>query len=300
MSVVERALDKLRRGGSVTSPIAPDSAVARARPPANEPPSPVETPLEPKVFVDREALRLAGYLPESGQDRRFADEYRQIKRPLLASAFGPVPAEQAQLPSPRLVMMASALPGDGKTFTSINLALSLAREKDYSVVLVDGDVAKPHVSRIFGLETHPGLLDLLANPALDVADFVLQTDCRGLSILPAGSAGDGATELLSSGRMKEIANRIVESHPRSVAIFDSSPLLVSTEALALSSAMGHVVLVVRAGRTPRHAVIDAIDSLGEEIRVSLVLNQGRRGLSEGRYGYGYGYGAAYGEYEGKA
>jgi protein-tyrosine kinase len=299
MSVVERALDKLRRGSSASPPIAPDTAVAHARPLASEAPSAVEMPLEPTVFIDREALRIAGYLPESIQDRRFADEYRQIKRPLLATAFGPVQAEQAQLPSPRLVMMASALPGDGKTFTSINLALSLAREKDYTVVLVDGDVAKPHISRIFGVETYPGLLDALANPDLDVADLILQTDCRGLSILPAGSAGDGATELLSSSRMKVIANRIIERHPRSMAIFDSSPLLISSESLALSSAMGHVVLVVRAGRTPRHAVIDAVDSLGMENRVSLVLNQGRRGLAEGRYGYGYGYGSTYGDQEGK-
>ena len=196
-------------------------------------------------------------------------------------------------------MMASALPGDGKTFTSINLALSLAREKDTSVVLVDGDAAKPHISRIFGVETWPGLLDVLANPDMDVQDLILQTDCRGLSILPAGTAEDGATELLSSSRMKAVANRLIERNPRCIALFDSSPLLVSSESLALASAMGQVVLVVRAGHTPRHAVVDAVESLAEEIPLSLVLNQGRRGLSEGRYGYGYGYGSGYGDQEGK-
>jgi protein-tyrosine kinase len=299
MSVVERALEKLRRASSVSPVSLPEIAVAHTRPSDKEIPSVVEVPLDPKVFIDREALRIAGYLPEHGQDRRFADEYRHIKRPLLASAFGAVSPEHAHLPSARLVMMSSALPGDGKTFTSINLALSLAREKDTSVVLVDGDLAKPHVSKIFGIESHPGLLDALANPDVDVQDLILQTDCRGLSILPAGSAQEGATELLSSSRMKSIANRIIERNPRCIALFDSSPLLVSSESLALASAIGHVVLVVRAGRTPRHAVVDAVESLVEEIPVSLVLNQGRRGLSEGRYGYGYGYGSGYGEHEGK-
>jgi exopolysaccharide/PEP-CTERM locus tyrosine autokinase len=299
MSVIERAIDKLRLGGNAVPTPPQETIVARARPSEVEIPAIIEAPLDPRIFIDREALRLAGYLPESDQDRRFADEYRHIKRPLLVSAFGAVPSGQAKLPSPRLVMMASALPGDGKTFTSINLALSLAREKDTSVVLVDGDAAKPHISRIFGVETWPGLLDVLANPNMDVQDLILQTDCRGLSILPAGTAEDGATELLSSGRMKAVANRLIERNPRCIALFDSSPLLVSSESLALASAMGQVVLVVRAGHTPRHAVIDAVESLAEEIPLSLVLNQGRRGLSEGRYGYGYGYGSGYGDQEGK-
>jgi exopolysaccharide/PEP-CTERM locus tyrosine autokinase len=299
MSVIERAIGKLRLGANAAPPPLQHTVVARAQPSDVEVPAIVEAPLNPKIFIDREALRLAGYLPESDQDRRFADEYRHIKRPLLVSAFGAVPPEQARLPSPRLVMMASALPGDGKTFTSINLALSLAREKDTSVVLVDGDVAKPHISRIFGVETWPGLLDVLANPNMDVQDLILQTDCKGLSILPTGTAQDGATELLSSSRMKAVARRLIERNPRCIALFDSAPLLVSSESLALASAMGQVVLVVRAGHTPRHAVIDAVESLGEEIPLGLILNQGRRGLSEGRYGYGYGYGSGYGDQEGK-
>ncbi len=299
MSVFERALDKLRLAGNSAPPLLKETAVAHARPSDVEVPVIMEAPLDPKIFLNREALRVAGYLPESNQDRRFADEYRQIKRPLLVSAFGAVPRKRAQLPSPRLVMMASALPGDGKTFTSINLALSLAREKDTSVVLVDGDVANPNISRIFGVESCPGLLDVLTNPNMNVQDLILQTDCRGLSILPAGTAEDSATELLSSSRMKAVANRLIERNPRCIALFDSSPLLVSSESLALASAMGQVVMVVRAGHTPRHAVVDAVESLVDEIPLSLVLNQGRRGLSEGRYGYGYGYGSRYGDQESK-
>jgi protein-tyrosine kinase len=288
MSVVERAIDKLRR----TSPDAEKSAL-RPSVPGHEAigalvePESVASAQGSRIAINRDAVRDAGYLPEADQDRQFADEYRQIKRPIIAAAY----AASAALHSPRLVMMASALPGDGKTFTSINLALSLARERDSSVVLVDADAAKPHISRIFGVERSPGLLDALADDSLDIESLVLPTDVRGLSILPAGKAREGATELLGSARMTELVNRIIARNPRRIALFDTSPLLVSSESRAVAAVVGQVVMVVRAGKTPRKAVVEAIAALGAEKMAGLVLNQGRRGLTEGLYGYG-----TYGDY----
>jgi exopolysaccharide/PEP-CTERM locus tyrosine autokinase len=195
-------------------------------------------------------------------------------------------------------MMASALPGDGKTFTSINLALSISRERDTTVVLVDADVAKPHISRIFGVDQELGLLDALSDPSLDIESLVLPTDVKGLSILPAGKPREHATELVASSQMKDVVRRLIAAHAHRIALFDSSPLLVSSESRALAAFVGQVALVVRAGRTPRQAVLDAIGHLGEGKSVGLVLNQGRASFSEGLYGYGYGYGsrAAYGHY----
>jgi exopolysaccharide/PEP-CTERM locus tyrosine autokinase len=230
-------------------------------------------------------LRSAGYLPESAQDRQFADEYRQVKRPLIAAAFRSVGGSPGR--SPRLVVMASALPGDGKTFTSINLALSLARERDISVLLVDADVAKPHISCIFGAEAELGLLDAVADEKLGIESLVLRTDVKGLYILPAGKSQAGATELLSSARMREQVDRLLAANPRRIVLFDSSPLLVSSESLAvIGAAGGQIVMVVRAGKTPRQAVLDALVKLGGDLPVSLILNQGNRGLAEGLYGYG--------------
>jgi protein-tyrosine kinase len=284
MSVVERAIDKLRRSGGA------EGAAIAARPGSETIATLMhaEQAAEPglRVAVDREALRAAGYLPEQEQDRRFADEYRQIKRPLLARAFSN-DSEKLQ-PSPRLVMMASALPGDGKTFTSINLALSLARERDSSVVLVDADVAKPHISRIFGVEGELGLLDALADSSIEIASLILPTDVRGLAILPAGRGRDGATELLASRRMQQLTADILARHPKCVALFDSPPLVISSEARSLVNTMGQVIIVVRAGRTPRKAVLEAVEAVGRKDSVSMVLNQGRRSLLEGMYGYSYG------------
>jgi exopolysaccharide/PEP-CTERM locus tyrosine autokinase len=280
-------LDKLRRGTSEAGSVAAAPATARREPiGALRSGTEAEAERGPRIVVDRSALRAAGYLPEESQDRQFADEYRQIKRPLLANAFSP--DASTRHPSPRLIMMASALPGDGKTFTSINLALSLARERDSSVVLVDADVAKPHVSRIFGVENEPGLLDALADPAIELAPLILPTDVRGLAILPAGRVREGATELLSSGRMGDLHAQILARNPQRLALFDSPPLVVSSESRALAATMGQIVVVVRSGHTPRQAVLEALEELPAGRQVGLVLNQGRRHLLDGYYGHSYG------------
>lgn len=289
MTLVERAIEKLRRNSeqSAKPPARQVGSLVADAPQSSDLSGPPKTTPERRIAVDREALREAGYLPETTVDRRFADHYRQIKRPLISQAL----ASPAPVPgSPRLIMMASALPGDGKTFTSINLALSMARERDVSVVLVDADTPKPHVSRIFGVDKEPGLLDALGEPNADIESFVLPTDVGGLSIVPAGKTHDGATELLASTRMAAVVTRLVARDPRRIVLFDSPPLLVSSESRALSSIAGQVVLVVRSGATPQQAVLDALEQLSDR-PVSLVLNQGRVSLAGGYYGYG-----SYGNY----
>jgi exopolysaccharide/PEP-CTERM locus tyrosine autokinase len=186
-------------------------------------------------------------------------------------------------------MIASAMPGDGKTFTSINLALSFAMEKDLSVVLVDADVAKAHLSRTFGVHNELGLMDLLRDEQLDVESLILPTDVPGLSILPAGKAIDTANELLASSRMEQIANQITVRYPNRIVLFDSPPLLITQEAMALSAVVGQIVMVVRAGVTPQSAVLDAIELLGEGKSVGLVLNQTDEQVRPGYYYQYYGH-----------
>jgi exopolysaccharide/PEP-CTERM locus tyrosine autokinase len=235
------------------------------------------------VKIDRKRLRAAGFVPDEVQERRFADQYRRIKRPMLLQVQA---LSAAHAPGARLIMMASALPGDGKTFTSINLALSMARERDISMLIVDGDVAKPHISRIFGLEREPGLLDALANENVDVESLVLPTDVPGLSMLPAGQFHESATELLASARMDQVITRLTARDPQRVVLLDSPPLLLSSESRALVEIAGQVGLVVRAGKTPRQAVMEAIEHIGPNKPMGLILNQSLLAQSEGYYGYG--------------
>jgi exopolysaccharide/PEP-CTERM locus tyrosine autokinase len=235
-------------------------------------------------MVDVEALRGLGYLPESERDREFADHYRRIKRPLLKAAFGnaaPVPADERSI-----VMVTSALPGEGKTFTSINLALSLAREREISVLLVDADLLRPKVSGIFGVKGERGLTDALRDDNLAVESLVRVTNIPGFSLLPAGPPVDEGSELLSSDRMREIMKSLSRHGPRRILLLDSPPLLVTSEARTLVGAAGQVVLVVRAGVTPRRAVLDSIDMFAKNQLGGIVLNEVRMGKMQGYYGYG--------------
>lgn len=235
------------------------------------------------VHVDPQALRAAGLAPPEHQQRELADQYRNIKRPLVGAAIG---RGTRRLDRGQLIMLASAMPGEGKTFTSINLALSMAKEKDISVLLVDADVAKPHISNTFGVAREPGLLDVLHDPTSNVESFILQTDVPNLSILPAGTRSEMATELLASLRMEETVNYLAQSNPNRIVLIDSPPLLMTSESRALAHWVGQIVVVVRAGFTPHRAVLDAISQLENEKSISLVLNQSKFTSTPYYYGYG--------------
>lgn len=237
--------------------------------------------------LNLEALRSAGLLPPDSEVRQIEHQFRTLKRPLVRRAFQEAPAVASL---PRCIMVSSALPGDGKTFTSLNLALSLAMERDCSVILVDGDVAKPHTSRLFEAGSEPGLLDMLENPALGIESVVLPTDVPGLSLVPVGRQSTQATELLASARMQAILRELEALDPRTLVLVDSPPILLTSEARVLAPLFGQVVLVVRAAGTPQQAVLDAIKMLGEGAHVNLVLNQALH-VGDGSY---YGYGSRYG------
>ncbi len=311
MSLVERALKKIqesRAQAPAGAPVTPAHAAApshtiplqASRPVASAPlsvtpaaqaprvaPVPASEPPRPTriIRVDRDALRHSELLPPLSQERQLAGEYRQIKRPLIANALGRgVP----KVVNGHRIMVASAMPGDGKTFTSINLALSFAMEKDLSVVLVDADIAKAHLSRTFGIQSEMGLMDLLRDEHLDAESLILPTDVPGLSLLPSGKNSDHATEMLASERMEIIATQISARNPNRIVLFDSAPLLVTSEAMAMASVVGQIVLVVRAGVTPRSAVLDAIELLGEGKSIGLVLNQTDEQTRPGYYYQYYG------------
>ena len=299
MSLVEIALRKLQAAavaakppvGSVPTTIEPEPP-PRTRPERvsrrSGPPVPLGS--AKPIRIDVAALRASGILPPESQERQLADQFRMIKRPLLRHAFDPT-AEDDSHASPRGIMVGSALPGDGKTFTAINLALSLARERDHSVLLVDADVAKRDVSRLCGLGGEAGLLDALADPTLVIETAIVPTDIPGLSVLPAGRLSETATELLASARMHELMHHLIGLDRQGIVVVDSPPIVLTSEAPVLASLFGQILLVVRAGVTPQHAVLDAIRIVGTASKMSLVLNQADVvGPSGYYYGYGHGYG----------
>jgi protein-tyrosine kinase len=281
MSLVEQAIARLRNQQlGAQRPVLSGSAAKSVVPSmANELD---DSKLANRMAIDLNALRAGGYLPEISKDRQFADQYRRIKRPLIEKALSGNDAGG----EPRIIIVTSAVPGDGKTFTSINLAFSMALERDISILLVDSDVAKHHITDIFGLRQRKGLLDALTDESLDPEALVVPTSSRGFSILPAGTRVEGTAELVSSNRMRQIVTTLCARNPRRILLLDSPPLLITNEGRALVKIAGQVVLVVRAGETPRHAVQAAVDMVDEKQAGGLILNQVKVGFTEGYYGYG--------------
>jgi protein-tyrosine kinase len=286
MSVVEKAIRKLKERSADESQ-APAASQTSEAPQASEPVSPrataAPTGSQPAVILDRATLRSAGLMPPEEELDIIARQYRKIKHPLVARAMGRgVPRE----PKGYLIMIASAMSGEGKSFTAMNLALSLSLEKDVTVLLVDADAPKPHLTRVMGLANAPGLLDVLRDPQLDVESLIHATNVRSLSFLPLGVCGDDATELLSSARMERAAALLGQHDSHRIVVFDSPPLLQTTESPALAHVAGQIVVVVRADSTPQPVLLDAINTLQGHAAVALVLNQSTQSGTAPYYYYG--------------
>jgi exopolysaccharide/PEP-CTERM locus tyrosine autokinase len=292
MSLIEQAakrLDELRRAG-VEVPVPP------AKPPAVEVVAPRSGPVPPAVppartssvhrDIDLARLANAGFVTPDNPRSRTADEFRIVKRPLIANVAG---KGAAHIHHANLIMVTSAMPGEGKTFCSLNLAMSIAMEVDRTVLLVDADVARPSLPQTLGLPEGPGLLDVLGDGSVDLSRAIIRTNVENLSFLPSGRSHPNAAELLASEAMARLLDDIARRYPDRIVIFDSPPLLVTTESRVLASRMGQVLFVVSADKTLQGDVKRAIATI-EACPVKMVLLNQATTPSQGTYGYGYGYG----------
>ncbi|MCL2524244.1 MAG: XrtA-associated tyrosine autokinase [Betaproteobacteria bacterium] len=239
-----------------------------------------------RVELKLDALAASGLLVPQASRSLLADEFRVIKRPLIANAMG---KGSEPIANGNLIMITSALPGEGKSSTAINLAISIAMELDNTVMLVDADVARPSILRMLGLPPAPGLLDVVNKNSVDISGVLLRTNIEKLSILPSGTQHERATELLASDAMVRLLDDMASRYNDRIIIFDSPPLLITTEAPALAAHMGQIVIVVQAENTTQATVKQAVDSIEACPLKMVILNQVRQASSDG-YGYGYGYG----------
>jgi exopolysaccharide/PEP-CTERM locus tyrosine autokinase len=237
------------------------------------------------VELDLVRMHDVGLVTAAGGRTSLVEDFRIIKRPLIKRAFA---ARKPGDNPGNLIMITSSLPGEGKTFCSINLAMSIAMELDHTVLLVDADVARPSVLRTLGLPAQRGLMDLLLDDDVDMADVMLRTNVNTLSILPAGTSSPRATELLASHSMKNLVNEIANRYPDRIVIFDSPPLLLTSESHVLASNMGQIVLVVESERTTQHAVKESLRQLEGLSNVNLIYNKSREFPGTESYDYHYG------------
>jgi receptor protein-tyrosine kinase len=219
--------------------------------------------------VDRNRLLELSLIAPDGERTPLAESFRRIKRQLLANIAKPTPGA----PPANLVLVTSALPGEGKTFCALNLAISMALERDRTVLLADADVAKPSVPRALGLRAEGGLMEALLDRRVALEDLIWKTDIGGLTILPAGTPHQHATELLASDAMRELLRDMAERHPDRIVVFDSPPLLASSEAGSLASQAGQIVVVVEAGKTSEAALKHALGRIDPGRVTGLILNK---------------------------
>lgn len=298
-SLIEQAaerLEQLRRAGALMpedAPAPPASAAASSAAPAPSAAAPAAsarpTATARLVELDLDALAAAGLVTPNAPRSQMADQYRVIKRPLISNAMG---KGASILNHGNLIMVTSALAGEGKSFTAVNLAMSIAAELDNTVMLVDADVARPSLLRMLNLPPSPGLLDVLKGNA-DMASVLLRTSIEKLTLLPSGTPHPRATELLASDAMRLLLDDIAKRYPDRIIIFDSPPLLLTTEARVLATQVGQVVMVVQAEKTLRSEVQRALATIESCPVRMMLLNMSRAGSPAGD-GYGYGHGYAYG------
>lgn len=267
--------------GVVTPAEVPVAPVAR---PAPVPPAALPVPGR-QAKVDRDLLAENQLLVPGAAIGVLAEEFRLAKRHLLLTARQ---LNKQEPDKARTILVCSAKPGDGKTYCAINLAISMAAERDTRVLLVDADFPKPGIMERLGVADGPGLLDALADPRIDIEKCVVGTDIPNLSLLPAGARTNADVELIASGRTPDLIARLLAADPDRVVIFDSPPALSASPAAVLALHVGQVMLVVRADKTSEGEIRDTVQRLEGCEHIQLLLNSVAFAPGGARFGSYYG------------
>lgn len=287
MNLIERAAQRLEQlNRAAETPPGEDTPAAAAPPPPAPPAVTVVRELDrdgrraprrsvsARVALDLPALTQRGLLVDGQTRSVVSQEFRALKLETMSYLKGTAPGSRGPRP---LVMVASALPGEGKTYCAVNLALSLALDVDRQVLLVDGDVVRGRVLPTLGIEgARRGLLDVLAHPSTPLSEVLLRTSIPSLAVLPAGTPSPRSGELLTSAAMDRLLDELAGRYPDRVVVFDSTPLLLTMEARVLAPRMGLVLMVVEAGRTARGSVAQAFEMVKDVPKVVSVLNKRRK------------------------
>jgi len=233
--------------------------------------------------LDLRTLASAGYLDPEDPESLIVNEFRKIKRPLIQACQGKLAAPVAHA---NRIMVTSSVPGEGKTFVSLNLALSVAMERDSTVLLIDADTTRRGLSRLLGIGSNSGLLDLLGGNRVGVGDVLLRTNVERLTLLPAGQPRRHATELLASEAMELIVEELASRYADRILIFDAPPLLGAPEPAVLATHMGQIIVIVEADKTTQKVVTNALAAVQSCPVVTTILNK-TSGAESSYYYYYY-------------
>jgi receptor protein-tyrosine kinase len=240
-----------------------------------------------KIEIDLDMLAKKGFVSTNSDRQIINEEYRVIKRKLLDNAFGPL---SKSLNNSNVIMVTSSRQGEGKTFTAINLALSIALEQDKTVLLVDADVLRPNIMRTLELQNEQGLMEYLLGDKENIAEVMCRTNLDNLRIISAGKSHHLSAELLASERMFDAVEEFANRYPDRIVIVDTPPLLGINETAILANLAGQALVVTEEFKTKLFDVENAVKHLNPEMAIGFVVNKTEQINLEGG-GYGYYYGA---------
>ena len=293
VSIIEKAFEKARQAGRIPAASAPTPPLKHPEA-ARSPEAPRAALAAPPCVSSSRVLQVdfarataRGLLPPEDMAKRMREEFRRIKWPLLDVALRRTPS---QIERPNLIMITSSVPSEGKTFCSFNLALSMAREQDCAILLIDADMAKPKLTSSLGLAESPGLSEYLSGTQLQLQDVVWKTNLDRIYFLPSGAPTAAGPELIAGQRMQQLIAELSTLPNGFIVLFDSPPLLATSDARVLSRLVGQTALVVKADSTPRDAVTEAIGLVNKSTALGVVLTQNSGSFGSQYYGEYYQYG----------
>lgn len=288
-TAIERAIERL-------------AEESRAREVPKNTPEPVSTPeisesesptaeavqAEPhtvrEIAIEFRRLENHGIFAPGRVPNRTTEEFRLIKRSVLLNVQA---ARAAQSKNSNLIMVTSVRQGEGKSFVSFNLALSLAAEINTTVLLIDADPSRASILGHLGVEAEKGLIDLLRDGEDKFSDVLLKTNVEQLAILPAGEPDPLSSELLASSRAANLLDEI--SRRYDIVILDAPPALATTETTGLALHVGQIIFVVDAGKTTKSAIKESLNLIRACANVGFVLNRAEFQFGSTRFGSYYKY-----------
>lgn len=300
LNLIQRALDR-KQGLESSAPASVDHiasaqiplrAAARASevatpamPAVPQQPIAPDVPMLAPVRLNMAILRRSGMINPEIKTSVISNEFRNVKRKILLAARDKKSRELVN----NLVMVTSTLPEEGKTFTSMNLALSLAAERDVQILLVDCDLHRPSVGKFFENAKVPGLADLLTTPTLRASEVMRSCESvPNLNVIFAGKRVDDSPELIASTRMRDLLLEMSERNRDRIVLIDTPPALTTFEPAILAPHVHQTIMVVAAQQSGRHQIEKALDSISACHNISFLFNKAPKWeQKDGGYYYNY-------------
>jgi len=297
MSIIEKALEKITKSKETEKHLTPTEGPGMDQAPytrgpggqdreyatdrLQDKPAQAERVNKP-VTIDLNKLGRLGFLTADCKNQSLFEQFRRIKMPILSAAFR---TDTGRERNKNILMVTSAMSGEGKTYNAINLSFSITLEYNFTVLFMDVDLTGRSMTRLFGLEDSPGLTEYLTSDRASISQYFYKTNIEKLSVIPSGKPNPRSTELLTSSRMNRLLSELSDRYNDRLIIMDTPPLMQDSSSVAISKLANIIAVIVEAEKTPRHLVVEALKQVKDKKDVNIILNKSNQHFGEGNYYY---------------